>query len=175
MNLVKKATLCDQTIFEKVYRLYSQDLFRFLTYSFKDASLSEDITQNVFLKLWDQCHQFDLSNIKSLIFTMGKNLTLNELKKNQKNKGDASSEIQFSESPQDVLEEKQFKEKLTNAINRLSENERIVFLMNRMDNLTYREIAERLELSQKAVEKRMHQALKKLNEMLSIDLKRKSR
>jgi len=166
-------TLCNEKVFESTYKLYSQDLFRFLTYSYKNPTLSEDITQNVFLKLWDQCHQFELSNIKSLIFTMGKNLSLNELKKNQKNQGEESKEIFYSESPQDVLEEKQFKENLNNYINQLTSNERTVFLMNRMDNLTYREIAERLDISQKAVEKRMHQALKKLNELLSIDLKRK--
>ena len=166
-------TLCNEKVFESTYKLYSQDLFRFLTYSYKNPTLSEDITQNVFLKLWDQCHQFELSNIKSLIFTMGKNLSLNELKKSQKNQGEESKEIFYSESPQDVLEEKQFKENLNNSINQLTSNERTVFLMNRMDNLTYREIAERLDISQKAVEKRMHQALKKLNELLSIDLKRK--
>ena len=72
-----------------------------------------------------------------------------------------------------MLEEKQFKEKLTRSLNQLSSKERTVFLMNRIDDLTYREIAERLDITQKAVEKRMHQALKKLNELLSIDLKRK--
>ena len=173
MTLVKNDTLCNEKVFESTYKMYSQDLFRFLTYSFKNRSLSEDVTQNVFLKLWDQCHRFELSNIKSLIFTMGKNLSLNELKKNKKNQENESKEIFYSESPQDVLEEKQFKENLNNAINKLSSNERIVFLMSRMDNLTYREIAERLNISQKAVEKRMHQALKKLNDLLSIDLKRK--
>ena len=72
-----------------------------------------------------------------------------------------------------MLEEKQFKEKLTRSLNQLSSKERTVFLMNRIDDLTYCEIAERLDITQKAVEKRMHQALKKLNELLSIDLKRK--
>ena len=79
----------------------------------------------------------------------------------------------FSESPQELLEEKQFKEKLTQSLNQLSEKERIVFLMNRIDNLTYHEIADQLSVSQKTVEKRMHQALKKLNHLLGIDLKRK--
>jgi RNA polymerase sigma factor (sigma-70 family) len=73
------------------------------------------------------------------------------------------------------LEEKQFKEKLTNAIDQLQENERVVFLMNRIDQLTYREIADRLEISQKAVEKRMHTALKKLHDLVGVDLKRKKR
>ena len=62
---------------------------------------------------------------------------------------------------------------MIHAIDQLSDKEREVFLMNRIEDLPYREIAVRLEISQKAVEKRMHQALKKLNELLSINLKRK--
>ena len=53
-------------------------------------------------------------------------------------------EIKFSESPHELLEEKEFKEKLMHAISQLTEKERVVFLMNRIDNLPYREIAERL-------------------------------
>jgi len=173
MKTVPLHSLCDQSVFEKVYKQYSKDLYRFLTYSFQDTNLSEDITQNVFLKLWDQCEKFDLRNIKSLIFTMGKNLSLNEIKRNQKTEGAPIKEIHFSESPQELLEGKQFKEKLTQSLYQLSEKERIVFLMNRIDNLTYHEIADQLEVSQKTVEKRMHQALKKLNTLLGIDLKRK--
>ena len=41
-------SLCDQIVFEKVYKQYSKDLYRFLTYSFQDKTLSKDITQNVF-------------------------------------------------------------------------------------------------------------------------------
>jgi len=54
------------------------------------------------------------------------------------------------------------KEKCEAALLKLSEKERIVFLMSRKDDLKYREIAERLNLSEKAIEKRMSQALKKL-------------
>ena len=45
--------------------------------------------------------------------------------------------------------------------------------MNRIDNLTYHEIATQLEVSQKTVEKRMNHALKELNRSLGVDLKRK--
>ena len=121
MKTVPLHSLCDQSVFEKVYKQYSKDLYRFLTYSFQDTNLSEEITQNVFLKLWDQCEKFDLRNIKSLIFTMGKNLSLNEIKRNQKTEGAPIKEIHFSESPQELLEGKQFKEKLTQSLNQLSD------------------------------------------------------
>jgi RNA polymerase sigma-70 factor (ECF subfamily) len=170
---IEKTKLCDKIVFEGVYKLYSKDLYRFLTFSFKNSVLAEDITQNVFLKLWDECHKFNMVNIKSLIYTMGKNLSINQLKKDKKKETLKDTFLSFAESPQELLEEKQFKEKLIHAIDQLSDKEREVFLMNRIEDLPYREIAVRLEISQKAVEKRMHQALKKLNELLSINLKRK--
>ena len=61
-----------------------------------------------------------------------------------------------------MLEEEEFKEKLKTAIEGLTEGERVVFLMHRIDGKKYREIASSLEISQKAVEKRMSAALKKL-------------
>ncbi|MEM7654956.1 MAG: sigma-70 family RNA polymerase sigma factor, partial [Bacteroidota bacterium] len=64
-----------------------------------------------------------------------------------------------NETPQFAMEEAEFRHKLETAIASLPEKNRVVFLMNRIEKLTYKEIAERLELSVKAVEKRMHKAL----------------
>ena len=64
------------------------------------------------------------------------------------------------------MEYAEFKNELETAINDLPEGQKEVFLMNRIDKLTYKEIAERLGVSQKAVEKRMHKALLKLKNLL---------
>ena len=64
-----------------------------------------------------------------------------------------------NENPEFLMEEQEFKNKLETAINALPENQKTVFLMNRVDKMKYREIAEALGISQKAVEKRMHKAL----------------
>ena len=69
-------------------------------------------------------------------------------------------------SPHYELEMKEFKENLERLLAEMPENYRIVFLMNRIDKLTYNEIAERLELSVKAIEKRMSNALSFLREKL---------
>ncbi|MEO0626668.1 MAG: sigma-70 family RNA polymerase sigma factor, partial [Bacteroidota bacterium] len=69
------------------------------------------------------------------------------------------------ESPGFKMEETEFYQQLQSAIAALPEKNRIVFLMNRIDKLTYREIAERLEISQKAVEKRMSKALVELRKL----------
>ena len=68
-------------------------------------------------------------------------------------------------SPQDpsfLLEEKELKLQLEEAISGLPDGQKEVFLLNRMDKKTYAEIADLLGISVKAVEKRMHKALVKL-------------
>jgi len=173
MKIVGQGELCNENAYKEIYLSYSKGLYRFLTYSFGDSIDAEDITQNVFLKLWEECSKYRLDNIKSLIYTMGKNQSLNRLKRNKiKNEQPLPKAIDF-QSPEYEMEEKQFKDQLSAAIGSLTENEKTVFLMSRIEDLGYKEIAERLEISQKTVEKRMHNALKNLNNRLSVNLKRK--
>ena len=68
-------------------------------------------------------------------------------------------------APDFELETKEFQQKLEQALAALPENQRVVFLMNRIEKMTYAEIAEQLELSVKAVEKRMHGALVELRKL----------
>ena len=168
-------SLCEPRVFERIYKEHSKPLYRFLYYKYGDEVKSEDAVQEVFAKLWQRCSEYTLTNIKSLIYTAAKNLMLNELQKSKVRLNYASSNEHsaYAESPEFALEEKQFKMQLEKAINQLTVNERQVFLMNRIDQLTYAEIANQLDISQKAVEKRMHQALMKLQNELKVSLKRK--
>jgi RNA polymerase sigma-70 factor (ECF subfamily) len=67
-----------------------------------------------------------------------------------------------NENPEFLLEEEQFKSKLLNAIDRLNETQRVAFLMHRIDGKKYAQIAEELNISVKAVEKRIHLSLVEL-------------
>ena len=73
-------------------------------------------------------------------------------------------------SPEYELEMKEFDEKLQNALSALTEKNRTVFLMNRIDRMTYQDIANSLEISVKAVEKRMNKALAFLRETLEVKI-----
>jgi RNA polymerase sigma-70 factor (ECF subfamily) len=64
------------------------------------------------------------------------------------------------------MEQKQFQEKLEGALDSLPENQRTVFLLNRIDGKKYAEIAEMEGVSVKAIEKRMHLALKTLRDQI---------
>jgi RNA polymerase sigma-70 factor (ECF subfamily) len=71
-----------------------------------------------------------------------------------------------NETPQYLLEMQEFDEKLQKVLAKIPDGAREVFLMNRIEGLKYREIAEMLGLSMKAVEKRMSRALAILREDL---------
>lgn len=168
-----KGELCRKEIFEKTYRLHVNDLYRYLRYRFGNTVDAEDVTQTIFLTLWEKCSQFDLKNIKSLIFTMGKNRAINLLKRAQAQHENLMEGVLSYDTPEKQMEEKEFHKKLMTALGTLKAKEREVFLMNRISDLTYAEIAVRLSISEKTVEKRMHYALKHLQEKLQISLKRK--
>ena len=127
------------------------------------------MVQDAFSKIWENCSSIDFTKAKTYLFTTVNNLFLNTVK-HQKvvmNYAKAAPYIDTNnESPEYILEEEEFKKKLQNAIASLSDIQREVFLMNRIDGKKYREIAEILGISQKAVEKRMSGALKILREQI---------
>lgn len=122
---------------------------------------AEDLCQDAFLKLWNNCAKVPLNNAKAFLFRVVKNAFYNmaEHDKVVLKFLSANKNRLNEQDPEYILREKQFQEKLNTAINNLGEKERVVFLMNRIDNKKYREIAELLDISIKTVEKRMHDAL----------------
>ena len=75
--------LCEEAFYVKIYDRYSEDLYKFLLYKYQDSQNAEDITQNIFLKIWENCKEYHLTNFKSLLFTMGNREALNQIKKQQ--------------------------------------------------------------------------------------------
>tara|TARA_R100000697_G_scaffold90767_1_gene102670 strand:- start:335 stop:949 length:615 start_codon:yes stop_codon:yes gene_type:complete len=155
--------------FKQIFDLYYTPIKNFLYYKSGDVDLAEDLTQDVFMKLWDKREEINQETVKSYLYTIASNMLLNKFRHDkvvftfaEKNKD------RFNEqSPQYALEEKEFKQQLEQTIAAMPEKQRDVFLMNRIDELTYKEIAERLELSVKAVEKRMHGALSFLRDKVN--------
>ncbi|WP_296312757.1 RNA polymerase sigma factor [Winogradskyella sp. UBA3174] len=153
--------ICNSKTFEFIYKTYAKDIRRFLFFKTQDIDAAEDLLQNTFIKLWDNCSKVDYNKIKSYTYTVANNLFLNEKKHEKvvKNYSDSNKKESTNESPEFILLEKEFMEKLERTISNLPEKQREVFLLNRIENKKYKEIAELLDISVKAVEKRMHQAL----------------
>lgn len=157
-------SVCEPTVFEEFYQEHATSLYNFAFYKCGNIAQSEDLVQEAFIKVWSNCAKIVFEKAKSFLFTVTNNLFLNQVahKKVVLNYQLIGKRDATNESPEFLLEEKEFMERLQNAISDLKEGQREVFLLHRIDKKTYKEIAEILSISVKAVEKRMHLALKQL-------------
>jgi RNA polymerase sigma-70 factor (ECF subfamily) len=161
--------LCDERDFSNFYLKNVQSASNFAYYKCGDNDAALDLVQDAFAKIWEHCSQIDFSKVKTYLLTTINNLFLNTIKHNKVVMAFAKETPNLdtdNQSPDYLLEEEEFKVKLQNAIASLSVAQREVFLMNRIEGKKYREIAELLDISQKAVEKRMSGALKILKEQI---------
>lgn len=164
MKMLEK-NLCEEQVFNSFYLKHSRDLYNFMYYKSGNTDQASDYMQEAFIKIFENCSKIDFTKAKTYLFTTANNLFLNVIKHEkvklayaQKNPTEESSH----EDPQFAMQEKEYMKQLETAIADLTEAQREVFLMNRIDGKKYREIAEMLDISEKAVEKRMMGALKKL-------------
>ena len=154
--------------FKMIYDEHFDDLRRYLIYRSGDQDLSGDIAQNVFMKVWTKKIEIASGNIKSLLFKMATDEFISHIRKKKVEKEYTESiDLKLIREPDnndDLLEKKVLFQK---ALNQLPEKQKTAFLMNKMQGLTYKEIAEILNLSQKAIEKRIGLALKALKQNLN--------
>ncbi len=162
---------CDEIIFSTFFKSQIKALRNFIFYKFGNLDHAEDVAQEAFVKLWQNCSSVPLEKAKSYIYTIANNSSLNKIAHEKvvlKYEKNFKSLDQTNESPEYILEEKQFQTKLLKAIENLNEKQRIAFLMHRIDGKKYSEIASDLNISVKAVEKRIHLALLSLRKEIDL-------
>lgn len=163
MNPEKPDNVCEERVFTSVFKTISKTIFNYIYYKYGNEEKAHDAVQEAFLKLWENCAKVSPEKAKSFVYTVANNLSLNVIKAEKVRLKHASSSLEISnETPEYLLEQIQYQEKLDSALNSLPENQRTTFLLNRIDGKKYAEIAEMEGISIKAVEKRMHLALKSL-------------
>ena len=161
-------SVCEQETYEYLFKTHSKTLFNFIYFKCGDADQAEDIVQDAFIKLWDNCSKVVFEKSKSYLFTVARNLFLNEVAHKKivlQHQMDAVNET-YNETPQYLLEEQEFMKRLKDAIANLPGKQREVFLLSRIEKKKYSEIAEITGITVKAVEKRMSQALLELRDKL---------
>jgi len=158
--------------FKKIFDHYYDGLRNFVYYKTGDADLSEDIVQEVFLKVWNIRKQVVPETVKSFLYTIAENITKNYYRHQQvvynfANKYDNES---IAEEADHEIRKEEFHHHLQKTLSEIPEKSRVVFLMNRIDGYTYAEIAERLNLSVKAIEKRMSEAIAIIREKIKYKI-----
>ena len=150
--------------FDQNYNL----ILNYLFYLSGNSELAEDLAQDVFMQLWEKRKEVKNETLRPFLYIIARNNFLKNIRHHKYDMKFRSTYLEKieKESPEFLLEMKEFDQHLQEVIAGLPEKCRVVFLMNRLDENTYREIAENLGVTVKAVEKQMSKALAILREKL---------
>lgn len=160
----------NRELFKQFFETWFDPVRNYIYYHCGDTEQATDIAQEVFLKIWEK--KFDISDekIKGLIYKMAREMYISAYRHTVVEKKYLESlKFEYEELSTDAGPEyTELKERYEASLARLPETQREVFLMSRNEELKYSEIAERLGISVKAVEKRMTQALSSLRKSLNV-------
>ncbi len=160
--------VCDEAVFSRIYVKYSKELYSYLYYRFGESLSPNDKMQDAFIKLLYNCTKVSPEKARSFVYKVATNMTLNELKHQKvvlKYRELKPNEYSM-ESPEFLLEHDEFLKKYQSALARLTEDQRVSFLMNKVEGKKHAEIAEILGVTRKAVENRIYTAYNKLKNEL---------
>ena len=169
----EEKSVCEEKTYQSLYNMYHKALYNFSFYKCGNQDQAADLVQESFIKLWQNCAKIIFDKAKSYLFTVANNHFLNDVAHNKvklKYQKLSNKDDRDIQSPDFIMEEDEYMQKLEAAIADLTPAQREVFLLNRIDKKKYKEIADLLGISVKAVEKRMHGALVKLKETLGRKL-----
>lgn len=158
--------------YRSYFEMYFGAIRNFLYFKTSDEGMAEDIAQDTFIKLWENRHKIQRKTVKSYLYTIAGNLAINQLKRQQL-QYKFMNQVEYHQDNKDpdyLLRMKEFEAELQAVIASMPEGSREVFLMNRIEDLKYREIAERIGITVKAVEKRMSKALQIIREKMNIEV-----
>lgn len=162
----------DRNAFHYLVTQYQKQVIKTAFYFLGNMEDAEDLSQEIFLDVINSMKSFKKSSsLSTWIYRITVNKSLNQLKKQQR-KGFAvrleslfriqadNSKSQVAEPfvPAADYEEKEKRELLHAAINKLPENQRIAFVLNKFDDQSYKQISGIMNIGLPAVESLIHRA-----------------
>ncbi len=175
-EILQKLSDGDKKAFEFLYDTYQLRLYHFAFHYLNDEEVSKDIVQDVFSFVWTDRKKLEVvSNLSSWLYTLTKNQCLKKI-----------DHLKVKQKHVDILKYRQLNvvqnalteldtspmifDEINTIVNQilsgLPPQSRQIFEMSRFDNLKNREIAEKLDISQKSVEAHITKALKNFREAL---------
>ncbi len=170
-HLVQRIKRSDTEAFRELFEIYQRDIFNFLHFKLGNIEAAEDFVQDVFIKIWERRGQLrENTSIKSFLFTIARHVALNHLRHNKivlKFQMEQTNKVSAEQAEYLEFERIELQNVLMRAIINLPLKSRIIFMMNRFEELTYNEIADRLNVSVKTVESHMGQGVKAFTRILA--------
>ncbi len=167
-NLINKIIEGDKEAFRQIVNNYQDMVYHLALVYLKNEQEAEDLTQEVFISVYENIHSFRKeSNLKTWIYRITINKSINQLRKMKwKNNLTNIEKIGtivtaafiVKENPQSKIEETESQNEINKALLRLPSNQKTAFVLNKFEELSYKEIADIMKISLPAVESLIHRA-----------------
>ena len=168
LSAIKKG---DIESFRSLYKTYQPKIFAFSLRYLKVTEAAEDLTQEVFIQLWENRQKININfSLSSFLFTIAKNKIIDHFRKQQRQTLFNNYIQHYLEFPNTLKEENEGNNvasiQVESVINKLPEKRKIVFLLSKKFGLNRREIADFLGISEHTVKNQLQEALKFLRHVL---------
>jgi RNA polymerase sigma-70 factor (ECF subfamily) len=172
-NVVNEATLRrmangDEEAFRQIYNEYWDVVYHFIRKKLGSKQFAEDVAQEIFANLWHRRSEFtDVQNLKHYLAMWSRNHALRLLKYIAKETTaqreyalllDDSAELGVSLEEMQS-QEKKLKDTLNGAVNALTQRQQEVFRLAKVEGLSHKEIAERLNITTFSVKKHVYDSM----------------
>ncbi|HAT91091.1 MULTISPECIES: RNA polymerase sigma-70 factor [Sphingobacterium] len=155
----------DSLAFEAFYDRYWKKLYYQAARKTNSLEDAQEIVQNIFTSLWLRRHQLQIeSNLASYLAVAVKYKVFKYLAQQYKQEAfkHDTEWADFDNSTEDWLQFEELRVRLDQLVSELPEKCQLVFKLSREEGLTYKQIAEHMNISVKTVETQLSRALKKI-------------
>ena len=157
----------DAAAFDALYDRYWKLVYSAAYKRLKDENYAKDITQDIFLQLWQRRHQLTITHLPAYLYTAVRNNVLKLMEKTQRiTPVPELLEQTANEGADAALLRKEFMIKYENLINTLTASQQQIFRMRYQQELSTAEIAEKLNISRKTVQNQLGKSMNNLRELL---------
>lgn len=171
----------NQNAFKLLFSVYFPRLNDYAKKVVKDDGISQDIVQEVFVKVWEKRAEIENINFEAFLFCMVRNRCIDYIKRIKAENGRLQEihilakceelyRIDFLGNEPYFLFEKELKTKYERTIENLPDRCREVFLLSRINGMKNKEIAEKLNINLKNVERHLKRASQSFREDFSEEL-----
>jgi RNA polymerase sigma-70 factor (ECF subfamily) len=152
--------------FEEVFKSHFKSLHAYACTLLRDSTAAEEIVQTIFVRLWEKKEALTIrEKLSSYLYRAVHNESLNYLQHLKRKSAYQSHAMRQhthdnKENASEKIGLRELESRLEKAMNELPEQCRTIFQLSRFEELKYKEIADRLDLSIKTVENQMGKALR---------------
>jgi len=160
----------DHGAFKALFYLYYKELCFFTEWHVKSKECAEELVSDLFIKLWEKRAVLQVTNIRPYLYQAAKHNALNYLRKSKLVTEPIETHFNLQQSeaegPYQQLLLKESHKEMNSLIDSLPARRKVIFVMSRIDGLSYAEIADLLDISIRTVEDQMLKAVKSLRSSL---------